>query len=557
MKKVFFVIVFFAIFYSPLINASSAGSGLGKTLFENNCIPCHSLGKSMNKRKTMDSWEKVVERMRKKNPKLYSKEEGDEIAEYLYSVRGKRTKKRIKTITSVKKFGPKVSIGSDNIQKKVPATNNENGHFKFKKLDIHQFIGPDQCASCHEEIFKQWTGSMHNNSFNDPFWKATTKLFAEEAKTKGAILEIKACIKCHTPLGFRSETITSAKDDFDNVPGIIKQGLFCNWCHNISEAKSIENANYELAPGNGEDDPSTMLGPLDDSKSDFHPSKFSKLHTKSDFCGLCHNVSHAVHLTPIENTYEEWKRGPYNTGDPKTTVHCQDCHMRQTQSIAATGKTERPDNPGFACSSGPKRTHVPTHYFVGGNTIPGEGFGNNLHQEMAINRLKNAADIELIESGHYRKSSMAVIKVKVINSGAGHYLPTGMSEIRQMWLDIKVKDSANRVILSSGSVDKNGKIDAEAVMYNTVLGNSKGEPVINIAIADRVLTDYRIPPKGYVIEDYSFFIPGYINGPLNIEVTLRYRSSSQEFINIALKDKAPKLPIIDMTKANITIDIKR
>ena len=555
MKSLFSVIVFIFIINTPLISAFANRSVPGKALFEKNCTPCHSLGKSMNKRKTMESWQKVTERMRLKDPKLYSKEEGDVIARYLYSVKGKKKKRKVQKSTSTKKDYSDLSRRSDNHQKKLTTINNKDGHFNFKKLDIHQFIEPDQCASCHEEIFKQWTGSMHNNSFNDPFWKATTKLFAEEAKTKGAMLEIKACIKCHTPLGFRSDTITSAKDDFDNVPGIIKQGLFCNWCHNISEAKSIENANYELAPGGGEDDPSTMLGPLDDSKSDFHPSKFSELHTKSDFCGLCHNVSHALHLTPIENTYEEWKRGPYNTGDPKTTVHCQDCHMRQTPSIAATGKTERPDNPGFACSSGPKRTHVPTHYFVGGNTIPGDGFGNNQHQEMAVNRLKNAADIELIKSGHYRKSSMAVIKVKVINSGAGHYLPTGMSEMRQMWLDIKVKDSANRVIFSSGSVDKEGTIDPEAVMYNTVLGNSKGEPVINIAVADRVLKDYRIPPMGYVMEDYSFFIPGYINSPLNIDVTLRYRSSSQEFIDMVLKDKAPELPIIDMTTASLTIDI--
>ena len=509
----------------------------------------------MNKIKTMESWKKVVERMRRKKPKLFSKGEGDEIAEYLYSVRGKKgKKKKVGKITPEKKDHSGVSKGPANTQNKLSVTKNENGHFNFKKLDIHQFIEPDQCAGCHDEIFKQWTGSMHNNSFNDPFWKATTKLFAEEAKTEGEIVEIKMCIKCHAPLGFRSGTITSPKDDFDNVPGILKQGLFCNWCHNISEAKSIENADYELDPGDG-DDPSSMLGPFDDSISDFHPSKFSKLHTSSDFCGLCHNVSHGVNLTPIESTYDEWKKGPYNTGDPKTTVHCQDCHMRQTPSVASTGKTERPDNPGFACSSGPKRPHIPTHYFVGGNTIPGEGFGNKLHQKMATHRLKNAADLEIIESGNYRKSSMAVIKVKVINSGAGHYLPTGMSEIRQMWLDIKVKDGANRVIFSSGFVDKGGKVDPEAVMYNTVLGNSKGEPIINIALADRVLKDYRIPPKGYVMEHYSFFIPGYIHGSLTVEVTLRYRSSSQALVNRALKDKAPKLPIIDMVKANVSIDI--
>ena len=302
--------------------------------------------------------------------------------------------------------------------------------------------------------------------------------------------------------------------------------------------------------------PSTMLGPFDDARSGFHPTMSSKLHTRSEFCGLCHNVSHAANVTPIENTFDEWEGSPYNTGDPDTTVYCQDCHMRQTPEIAATGQTERPDNPGFACSTGPKRPHIPTHYIVGGNTMPGEGFSSVKHQKMAIDRLKNAANIEIIIPVAFRKSSIARIKVKVEISGAGHYLPTGMTEIRQMWLDVKVTDNAGRELFRSGEVDINGRVDPDAVMYNTVLGNSKGKAVMNIALADRVLTDYRIPPKGYAIEDYSFFIPGYVHDPLRVEATLRYRSCSQSFANMTLNERAPQIPIVDMAEARVDISFR-
>ena len=136
--------------------------------------------------------------------------------------------------------------------------------------------------------------------------------------SKEEIIEMKACVKCHTPLGFRSYSISSPGDDYDKLAQLPAQGIFCNWCHNINEVKHIGDAGYELAPGGGEDDPSTMLGPRKDATSDFHPTKYSELHTKSEFCGLCHNVSHTANKLPIEQTYNEWKNSPYNTGNPET-----------------------------------------------------------------------------------------------------------------------------------------------------------------------------------------------------------------------------------------------
>ncbi|MGR3218264.1 MAG: multiheme c-type cytochrome [Candidatus Anammoxibacter sp.] len=545
-KKLIPITLLFTFFF--FMGVAHSGMIPAKSLFREKCSKCHLLGKSLHKYKTGKGWEKTVERMRKKDTKLLSSPEGEEIAEYLYSIRGKKEKRITKLPTAFRK--------SAIVAKKMPKEVLEDKHSIFPKLDVAQFIKPDVCGGCHDEIFEQWSGSMHSRSFKDPLWQAATKLFAIEAKTDGEILESRTCIKCHAPLGYRSHTFTSPADNFENVPETVKQGVFCNWCHNIADVRSIGNADHGISPGEGEENPSTMLGPFDDAKSDFHPTMFSKLHTQSEFCGLCHNVSHAANVTPIENTYDEWKGSPYNTGDPKTTVYCQDCHMRQTPDIAATGKTKRPDSPGFACNTGPKRPHVPTHYMVGGNTIPGKGFSDEKHRKMALDRLQNAADIEIMISGTYRKSSVARIKVKVINSGAGHYLPTGMTEIRQMWLDVKVTGQTGRVIFRSGAVDKNGVVDRDAVMYNTVLGNSKGEAVINITLADRILRDYRIPPKGYAIENYSFFIPGYVYDYLRIEATLRYRSCSQSFANLTLKEKAPQIPIIDMAKASVDMHFR-
>jgi len=437
-------------------------------------------------------------------------------------------------------------------------TGKGSGHdiFDFKKVSIDQFIGPDICEGCHSDIYEQWNGSMHSKAFTDPIWRAATKLFLKDAEKEGEILEMKACVECHTPLGFRSGSITSPAEDYDKLAALPGQGIFCNWCHNINEVKHIGNAGYEVAAGGGEDNPSTMLGPFRDSESPYHPTKYSELHTRSEFCGLCHNVSHAANNLPIEQTYNEWKNSPYNTGDPATTVNCQDCHMRQRPGIPATGRTERPDNPGLACNSGPERKHIWTHYFVGGNSVVTKLLGSDLHAKMAVERLQNAADLELIKSGPYKKNGLSHITIKVINSGAGHYLPTGLTEVRQMWLDLKVIDAEGTMLLSSGAVNDRGNIDQNAVIFHTKLGNEKGEPVINPALADRILYDHRVPPKGFQIERFAFYIPESAVSPLKVTATLKYRSASQELANTLLGENGPIMPVVDMAVIENTITLE-
>jgi hypothetical protein len=518
------------------LSSAFASEKEDKNLFEEKCGKCHSLERSLSESKDTGGWRRTTRRMAKYSGGDISGKEARRIARYLA---GRKM--------------PKEVVVSTETKKEAPAASPELDIFNFKKVRVEQFIEPSLCGECHSEIYKQWSGSMHSKAYIDPVWRAATKLFVKEATTNEELLEMRACVKCHTPLGFRSYSITSPEDDYDKLAELPAQGIFCNWCHNISEVKHIGDAGYEVDAGGGEDDPSTMLGPFKDAFSDFHPTKYSELHTRSEFCGLCHNVSHAANKLPIEATYDEWKDSPYNTGNPETSVHCQDCHMRQRPGIPATGKTERPDNPGKAADNGPDRDHIWTHYFVGGNAVVTKLTGSEINAKMAVERLQNAADLEIIKGGPYKRGGISHIKVKVINSGAGHYLPTGITQVRQMWLDVKITDREGNVIFRSGELDGNGSIDENAVIYYTQLGNAKGEPVLNVALADRILYDHRIPPKGYKIENYAFHIKPDAVFPLKVEAALKYRSLSQSLARVLLGDDAPEIPVIEMV--NIAADI--
>jgi hypothetical protein len=230
--------------------------------------------------------------------------------------------------------------------------------------------------------------------------------------------------------------------------------------------------------------------------------------------------------------------------------------MRQRPGVPSTGKTARLDNPGKSSKYGPWRKHVWTHYFVGANAIITKQFRSITHAEMAVQNLKHAADLEIIKNGTYRRNETASIHIKVTNSGAGHYLPTGLTAIRQMWLHVKVSDSEGTVLLQSGELDEQGALDKDAVVYHTVLGNNKGEPTINIAQAAQILHDHRVPPKGHITENFSFKIPPDAASPLLIEAILKYRSISKPLAQELMADKTQDVPVIIMVSDFESVDFQ-
>ena len=71
--------------------------------------------------------------------------------------------------------------------------------------------------------------------------------------------------------------------------------------------------------------------------------------------------------------------------------------------------------------------------------------------EMAVKRLQSAADLEVHPI--YREGKLAEVKVRVKNIRAGHNLPTSLTHVRQMWLEITAKDDKGNVFMTNGTID--------------------------------------------------------------------------------------------------------
>jgi hypothetical protein len=421
-------------------------------------------------------------------------------------------------------------------------------------LTVDQLETSTICGGCHNAILEQWKGSMHANALIDPVFQAASKLFLSEVTAAGDREEALACVRCHTPFGHLSKTAETTAADYAAATEALgtRSGIFCDFCHSVESSAGVGNAPFLVDAGQG-DAQKIKHGPRTDAVSPYHETAFSDLHTKSEFCGMCHDVTHTFNGMPIERTYTEWRESPYNTGDPATTVYCQDCHMRQRPGIPATGSTDRLDNPGISAVGGKERNHVSTHYIVGANAAVPALLGGEDNAAIARENLQNCATIEITAPTRPLAWQNADIHVTVNNVGAGHYLPTGLSEVREMWLEIMVKDTRGRTIFESGGVDSEGNLKPDTRLFNIKMADKEGNPTINVAKADRIVKDSRIPPKGYRTEQYTFFVPLRGIRGYTVEARLQYRSAPQSTINALLGSAAPTLPIIEMTSASAEV----
>jgi hypothetical protein len=420
-----------------------------------------------------------------------------------------------------------------------------SGHLQAADvIEASRFISPATCAGCHSDIHSQWENSTHNLAHKDPIYNAVAAFFLKDLTEAGEIEEAEACVKCHTPVGVAAGNPRKTSDDLTRVPEIAALGVQCDFCHSATGATRMYNNGIILSPGHGEDDPGVKRGPRKDAEPEFHTAAYSEFHVNPGICGTCHNVRHVAFHTDLETTYDEWAAGPYNDRDPAKRVTCQGCHMYQRPGVPATGSTPRPENPGLASDIGPERPHVFTHNFVGANNfLPGLFEGQD-KVKMAEERLKNAATLS-IDTGDVQNN---ILTVTITNTGAGHKLPTGLSNVRQLWLDVTVTDkNSGRVIYTAGHPDASGYLAENVLFYQTVFGDGQGRPVDNLAKAREVLSDNRIAPKKSASQLFRL-PPDTPDTGLIVTARLCYRICSQRLIDQITSKGTYVLPITTMAE---------
>ena len=428
-----------------------------------------------------------------------------------------------------------------------------------RPLSPSDWEDPAICGGCHTTQYQGWKGSMHSNSFKDPIFQAEWAL--AEKQVGGNISNL--CGGCHTPVGMLTKTV---KFDPDmglhggfTAPPIAENGVFCDVCHTISDTSFHQSSVLEHGNGSYVSSPGKVKrGPLKDAVSPYHETEYSEHHSQSAFCGNCHNIFNPINQFPLERTYDEWKYSVY----AQNNVQCQDCHMVPVETAIRVADTLTParDLPDHglggqaAIGAAGERELVHGHGFVGGNAVVTAVIGDpdsRRHAGIAIKRPRSAASLDLELSKVPGQAGMHRLRVKVTNQRAGHDLPTSLTFIRELWLEVAVTDQHGNEILHSGALDDHNELDPDAVLFKAFAVDKDGKPAQFIWTVERFERRTTIPPKGHQYGTYYFNLPPGAE-QLKVRARLNYRSFSQHFADHLLGEGKLHVPAITMNDVETT-----
>jgi truncated hemoglobin YjbI len=436
------------------------------------------------------------------------------------------------------------------------------------------------CAGCHPKQYEDWQGSMHAQAFRDPIYLGELNL-AVKAVGKGIT---KQCEGCHTAAAVVSGDLPE-EFDFKKLSDLAKAGVSCDVCHSIKRhthwetpSHEPENGSYVLSPGRKDEKTGkvtlTKYGPFppyDGCGGGFHECVESPLHLRAELCAGCHQVFHYNEHTPLEHTYNEWKKGIYAVKG----IQCQDCHMVDIETFKRSADTFQK----------PKRSEY-RHLFNGANftmyfleELRAKKLGDaklaaNAKEkfDMAVARLQAAADLD-ITPVYDENGELSKVKVRVWNKRCGHALPTSLTNIRQMWLEATATDENGKVELKSGYIEKDGPKKGN-LAENTYIFNSDGMGHDGTFQVDpwEIVSFSRhdiIPPKGY--RDVYYTTMGeHRTHDVTFKAKLRFRVADQKVANKLLTNlpkgfdlneiygltEVPELPVVDMVDKTITFSTK-
>jgi hypothetical protein len=364
--------------------------------------------------------------------------------------------------------------------------------------ETYQWIGPhpnanepNNCANCHDEIYREWNGSAHARAARNP---RLLELIADpDGKSppgwdlsREHPLGVGVCATCHAPT-------VDGEDDLRRAQGVAADGVHCDYCHKVVEAP-IDKLGTRFGrdglvlrrPPNGD---LLSYGPLPDAVRTGESFAQLPLYKESQACASCHEgVLFGVH---VYSTYSEW------LGSPAWTQgrHCQSCHMTPTGRLTniAPGKDGIERDPRTLAS----------------HSFPGSG--------LDMLRRSLTADVRCpSEPGGGNR-----IEVTLRADDVGHRVPTGFID-RHLLLVVQAFDADGGLMppLAGPRLPKAaGKWTGTAgVLYGRLLHRANDDAPLPFWIPGLELADTRLRPQQPERSSFAFAAR-----PARVEVQLWYR----------------------------------
>ncbi|MBB3063168.1 multiheme c-type cytochrome [Microbulbifer rhizosphaerae] len=445
-----------------------------------------------------------------------------------------------------------------------------------------QIAGAAQCASCHQDIARQWYSSVHRQAASDPVYARNVSLLAAER----GIAATRYCEGCHTPVALLTGELTPG-GKHGGVPGTSghAEGVTCLSCHAMADTVHLDGvASYLYRPPHpylfGNSDSAILRGIsqyLIKISADQHKRDVAApVLREARHCATCHTQFMDKDINnwgwvKMQDEYSAWLSSPFSRQHQQTfatdnMTRCQDCHMPLVKANDPSANAE-----GM----------IRSHRFLAANTMLPLISGDTEQLELTKKFLQSnklrvtiekpnrqkalQTEVSLDESlrkhqetpyYHYLGETVT-LKVLVNNIGVGHEFPGGTIDLNQAWVELLVRDATGKAVYSSGTLSEDGYLDQDAHIYRSIPVDRHGKQVWTHELFNMVGETYKnvIAPGGSDIAEYQFEVPSWVKGPLVVDATVKYRKLNQRYAKWALQDKYQELPVVDMARDTLVLDI--
>lgn len=413
-----------------------------------------------------------------------------------------------------------------------------------------EFQSSDRCAVCHKDIYNQYRNSAMAKAMAAPWDQAEYfQLALPHTLIEDRVTPVEAgCINCHAPQAFLAGDIPPPRAGEANPKA---DGVSCHMCHSIVgfEGEAPFNGNFVVRPGN------VMFGSRKDSEPMGHETEYSSFFKSAGLCGICHDET-SPYGAWVKETYREWRKSPYS----EAGVSCIDCHLPSASGKSSIMSKDRPD--------------VARHLFQGAHSPGMLNGAATLHMHVLESQIRAGRKIDL--------------SVIIANSRAGHYIPTGSTEERQLWLRVEAVDADGKTYhipapLAEGdtpeksysvTTNRPAYMDLGMMMglsgfkgiardalpegdrlFRKVFLNPDGEETIaQWYTVDTDVFDNRLKPFHAVEERYLWTIPeNFARGTATITATLNYRRLPQSVADLV---EIGEVPILHVAADKVIIEVK-
>ncbi len=348
--------------------------------------------------------------------------------------------------------------------------------------------GEHWCVNCHApaEVIEAKMPVWQGKANGDPRSRFPVRDLLGESAMEG--ISCNFCHQVHGPVTPRSRGYQGNPTWTSFVTGTV----FNARPEDLRGVFGIANSGYDMRPETfllrrGEEPENGLVHQ--------RPSDETRAYLKSsEFCGSCHDVrlfgtdvigaTKGEHFKRLRNGYTEWVEwASTERRKGREPATCQGCHMSTFPGVCepragAEGGDGCPPGTrfsarapgtlsnGFVAQGSLEKTPVSTHYFSGVDLPLAREYPAELLDEAALDsagipvsaearrdqllRASFAFGLGKVSAGRGRLE----IPVKLENVGAGHRVPAGFSQEREIWVHLKVTDARGRVLYEVGRVDR-------------------------------------------------------------------------------------------------------